>query len=125
MSCGPEPRLLFKEGSGTTMCTTAPDPTTWLEGGTLMLLHVQQLRTLPSCRKGFVTATRPAVPYGPWATSTKKSLPGLSIQLGPRVSKARMHVSKTPDVKAIMGSQDVWVDGAFSACKTCRQAATI
>jgi hypothetical protein len=46
-----------------------------------------------------------------WTTSIKKSLVGLPVQLGSYVPNARTHVSKTPDVWAIMGLQDVWTSG--------------
>jgi hypothetical protein len=53
------------------------------------------------------TTTRPAVRCGPWASSIKKCLAGLPKQLGSRVFKARVHVSKAPDVGAIMGPKDM------------------
>jgi hypothetical protein len=65
-------------------------------------------------------ATCPAVPCEPWATSIKKSLAGLPVRLDPRVLNARAHVSKVPDVRAIMELQDVRAGSAFNAYKTCR-----
>jgi hypothetical protein len=41
------------------------------------------------------------------------------------IPNARVHVSKAPDVRAIMGLQDVWVGTDASACKTCGQVATV
>jgi hypothetical protein len=45
--------------------------------------------------------------------------------LGPRVPNARVHVSKTHDVRAMMGLQDVRAGSAVNAYKTCGQAATM
>jgi hypothetical protein len=64
------------------------------------------------------TATRPTVPCGPRGSSIKKNLVGLPMQLGSRVFKACAHISKVPDVRAIMGLQDVWVGCIFNSCKT-------
>jgi hypothetical protein len=41
------------------------------------------------------------------------------------VPNARMHVLKAPDVRVIMGQQDVWVNSAVNACKVCEQEATV
>jgi hypothetical protein len=65
------------------------------------------------------------VPCRPHASSIKKSLAGLPVQLGSRVSKAHAHVFKAPDARAIMGLQDVQVGGVFNAYKMCRQAAIV
>jgi hypothetical protein len=54
-----------------------------------------------------------------------KKLDGLPMQLGSCVSKAHTHVSKAPDVRAIMGMQDVRVGCIFNACKTCGLAGTM
>jgi hypothetical protein len=54
-----------------------------------------------------------------------KKLDGLPMQLGSRVSKAHTHISKAPDVRAIMDMQDVRVGYIFNACKTCGLAGTI
>jgi hypothetical protein len=50
----------------------------------------------------------------PTASGIRKGLAGLGMQLGSRVIKTRLsiteactHVSKMPDVRAIMGMQDV------------------
>jgi hypothetical protein len=87
------------------VCPVAPDPTS-------MLGELQ-------------AATRHAVPCGPRASNTKKSLAGLPVQLGSHVPNARMHVSKMPDVRTIIGMQDLWACSTFNACKTCRQVATV
>jgi hypothetical protein len=42
-------------------------------------------------------------PCEPRATNINTSLVGPPMQLGPHVPKARTHVSKTLDVRAIMG----------------------
>jgi hypothetical protein len=47
------------------------------------------------------------------------------VQLGSYVPNARTHVSKAPDVRAIMGLQDVRVGNTVNACKMCRQAAIV
>jgi hypothetical protein len=42
-------------------------------------------------------------PFGPWTSSIKKSLAGMSAQLGTHVPNPRVHVSKAYDIRAIMG----------------------
>jgi hypothetical protein len=66
-----------------------------------------------------------AVPYGPRAASIKKSLAGLPMQLGLRVTEARAHVSKTHGIRAFMGLQDVLASSTFNACEMCGHAATV
>jgi hypothetical protein len=66
-----------------------------------------------------------AVPGGSRATSIKKSLADLPVQLGLRVLNERAQASKVPDIRVSMGMQDVRVDNIFNACKTCRQTATV
>jgi hypothetical protein len=102
------------------------------------------LRTLPPCwrelrrrrvfygsghrlptGKGFGVAMHPAVPYRLRASSIKKGLADLPMQLGSRVSKPCAHVPNVPDARAIMGLQDVQASGTIIACKTCGQAATV
>jgi hypothetical protein len=75
--------------------------------------------------RGLRATTRPAVPYGPWATSIRKGLAGLPVRQGPPAPNACLHVSKTPDVSAIMILQDVRAGSAVHACKTCGQVPTI
>jgi hypothetical protein len=47
------------------------------------------------------------------------------VWLDPHVPNAHTHVSEAPDVRAIMGLQDMRVGNAFNAYKTCRQVATV
>jgi hypothetical protein len=70
---------------------------------------------------GSYVATYPTVPYGPHASSIKKSLVGLPMQLGTHVPNVRAHVSKVLDIRVIMGLQDVWAVSAVNAYKACRQ----
>jgi hypothetical protein len=58
-------------------------------------------------------------------SNIKKSLSGLPMQLDSSVPNASVHVSMMPNVRAIMGLQDVRVSSAFNAYKTCGQAATV
>jgi hypothetical protein len=67
----------------------------------------------------------PAAPYGPLASSIKKSLAVLPVRLGTHVPNARTHISKAPDFRAIMGLQDVRTGSVVNACKACRQVATV
>jgi hypothetical protein len=78
-----------------------------------------------SVGEGSSATTRPTVPSGPWASSIKKGLIGLPMQLGSHVSKARTHVPKVPDVRAIIDLQDVWTGGVINACKTCGHVVTV
>jgi hypothetical protein len=88
--------------------------------------HVLRLQTLPPYREGSgATTACPAVPCGPWASNIKESLADLPVRLDPHVPNARAHVSKAPDVKAIMGLQDVRVDNAINVCNTCGHVATV
>jgi hypothetical protein len=57
-----------------------------------------------SVEVGFGAATYPMAPCGPWASSIKKSLAVLPIQLGTHVPNASAQISTAPD----------------KACKTCR-----
>jgi hypothetical protein len=68
---------------------------------------------------GSGTTMCPTVPDGSWDTSIKKSLAGLPVQLGINVPNACSHVSKVPDIRAIMGLQDIRAYNIFNACKTC------
>jgi hypothetical protein len=98
------------------------------------------LRTLPPCwrelrcrrvfygsghhlptGKGFGAAMHPAVPYRLRASSIKKGLADLPMQLGSRVSKPCVHVPNVPDARAIMGLQDMWIGDVIITCKTCGQ----
>jgi hypothetical protein len=53
----------------------------------------------------------PTVPYGLRASSIKKSLAGLLVQLGMDVPNARAHIFKAPNIRAIMCLQDVQIGG--------------
>jgi hypothetical protein len=124
VSCSTGPCLLVKVGSEAGTCLVAPVPVSLL-GRALVPLRVLRLRTLPPCLEGSSTITNPTVPCGLQASSIKKNLAGMSMQLGSRVFKTRTYVSKASDVKVIMGLQDVRAGCTFSACKTCGQAATV
>jgi hypothetical protein len=63
--------------------------------------------------------------YGPRASSIKKNLAVLSVQLVTYVPNIREHVFKALDIRVIMGLQDVRADSAINVCKTCRYAATV
>jgi hypothetical protein len=92
--------------------SVAPDPA-FLLGRALTLPCVLQLQTLPPYQDGFGVATHPVVPCEPRASSIKKSLAGLPMQLLSCAPNARTHVSNVPDV------EPSW------AYKTCRQAASL
>jgi hypothetical protein len=47
------------------------------------------------------------------------------MQLGMHVPNAHAHVSKGPDVRAIMGLQSVRVGNTVNACKACGQTVTV
>jgi hypothetical protein len=47
------------------------------------------------------------------------------MQLGTHVPNAGAHISKAPDIRAIMGLQDVQAGSVVNACKACGQAATL
>jgi hypothetical protein len=51
--------------------------------------------------EGFGVVTCPAVPYGPQASSIKKGIASLHMQLGSRISKACSCGSKAHDVVAL------------------------
>jgi hypothetical protein len=56
-----------------------------------------------SLRGGLRAATHPMPPYGPRASNIKNSLASLPVRLGLRVPNAHVYVSKTHNVRAIMG----------------------
>jgi hypothetical protein len=72
-----------------------------------------------SAKVGSGVATCYVVSCGPQTSSIKKSLVCLPVQLGTYVPNACAHISKAPDVRAIMGLQDVWASSVFNACKAC------
>jgi hypothetical protein len=47
------------------------------------------------------------------------------MQLGMHVLNTCTHIFKTPDVRVIMGMQDMRASGAFNAYKACGQMATL
>jgi hypothetical protein len=77
VSCSSDPRLRAKEDSGAAACPMAPDP------------------CLPT-EEGSDAATHPTAFCGSRASSIKKGLTDLSMQLGSRIPKACSHVSKVP-----------------------------
>jgi hypothetical protein len=67
----------------------------------------------------------PTVLCGPQASSIKKSLASLLVLLGTYVPNIHAHVFMAPNIRAIMGMQDVWAGHAVNAYKVCRRAATV
>jgi hypothetical protein len=139
MSYGSGPRLSTEVGSGTATCPMATDLASWLRWAPT-LPHVLWLRILPLGRGGLrrcqvsygsrphlpievgsSAATYPVAPYGTWASSIKKSLAVLPVQLGTHVSNTRAQVSKAPDTACNTCGQAC----AVNACKACRQAAIV
>jgi hypothetical protein len=55
----------------------------------------------------------------------KKSLVGLLVQLDTHVLNAHAHVSKAPDIRAIMGQQDMQASNIVNGCKACRHATVV
>jgi hypothetical protein len=138
VSRGSESCLPAHKGSGVATCPTAPDPASLLERASV-LPHVPRLWILPPylggfrrchvshsteprlpAREGSDAATCPAAPCGPRASSIKKSLAVLPVQLGTHVPNARVQVFKPPDIRTIMDLQDVRPDNTVNACKACR-----
>jgi hypothetical protein len=120
VSSGSGPRLPDRKGFDAATCIVAPDPL----GG----LRCTACPTDPnpaSLLGGLRVATHPTVPCGPHASDIKKSLAGHLVQLGSHVPNARVHVSKAPDVRVIMGLQDVRAGSAVNAYKMCRQTTTV
>jgi hypothetical protein len=105
VSHGTASRLPAREGSGTATYHTAPDLASLL-GRAPALPCVTQL-------------------CGPQTSRIKKDLDGIPMQLDSRVSKACLQVSMVPNIRAIIGLQDMWVGSTVNACKACRQAATM
>jgi hypothetical protein len=100
------PRLLADVGSDAAMYPMAPGP------------H-------PSVGVGSGATMCPMTSCGPQVLSIKKSLAGLPVKLGTLVPNARTNVSKKPDVRAIMGLQDVRACSVVIANKACGHAATM
>jgi hypothetical protein len=78
-----------------------------------------------SAEVGSDAATYPAGPYGPRASSIKKSLAGQPVQLGTHVLNARVHIFKAPHIRAIMRLQEVQTGSIVNTCKACGQVSTM
>jgi hypothetical protein len=102
MSYGSGPCLLGEVSSGAATCPMAPDLTSWLRWAPML-----------SCVSRF------PVGCGPQA---QKSLAGLLVQLGTHVPNACAHISIAPNVRDIMGLQDVWAGAVIMTCKSCGHA---
>jgi hypothetical protein len=85
VSSGSGPHLPAEVGFGTATCHEALDLASLL--GRASVLHMSY---------GSSSTMRHVVSYGSRASSIKKGLAGLPMQLGPCVSKALSHVSKAP-----------------------------
>jgi hypothetical protein len=64
-------------------------------------------------------------PYESRASSIKKSLAGLPVQLGTHVPNKRVNVSKASHVRVIMRLQDVHAGSIVNTCKAYRHASTM
>jgi hypothetical protein len=95
-----------KGGLWSATCPTAPDPAPYREGSS-------------------VATAWPTVSYGPRGSNIKKILAGLPVQLGSHVPNARTPVSKAPDLRAVLGPQDLREGSTFNACKMCGHVATV
>jgi hypothetical protein len=103
----------------------APDLTSRLRLA-LALPRVLWLWTPPPVQGGFQCCH--VSHRSQWAVGLRyveKGLSNLPMQVDSRVSMTSVHVPKIPDVRAIMGLQDVWAGYTFNACKTCGRAATV
>jgi hypothetical protein len=98
VSSGYGSRLSDKKGSSAAMCVVAPDPL----GGLQCTAH-PAVPNPTSLQGGLLAAMHPVVPYGLQVSNIKEILADLLVQLGSHVPKKRVHVSKAPDVRAIMG----------------------
>jgi hypothetical protein len=106
MSYGSRPHLPAEMDSGAATCHVASNLTSGLGVGSSV-------------------ATCPTAPCGPRVSSIKKSLAELSVELGTLVPNARVHVSKSPHVRAIMHLQDVRADIVVNTYKACGHASTL
>jgi hypothetical protein len=110
--------------SDATMCLMAPDLTS--QRGGLQRCHMYYgSRPLLLAEVGSGAITCPAGPYGPWASSIKKSVTGLPVQPATHVSNARAHVSKVPHIRAIMRLQDVQTRSVVNTYKAYGHVATV
>jgi hypothetical protein len=88
--------------------------------------RVLRLWILPPYREGSVAATTySTVSFGPQTLNIKKSLAGLFLQQCPPILNLHAHVSKSSNVRVIMGLQDVRVGTTINTCKMCVHAATV
>jgi hypothetical protein len=143
VSYGSGPRLPAEVVSGAATCPMALDLANRLRW-TVALPHVLWFRIPPPGRCGLrrchmsygskpllsaevgSSATMcPTGPYGPRASSIKKSLAGLPVQLDMHVPNAHTHVFKAPHVRAIMLLQDVQAGSVVNTCKACGHASTV
>jgi hypothetical protein len=124
MSRGTGPLSPARKGSRAMTCIVSLDPISLL-GRAPTPLRVLRLRTLLLYREGSDAITCHVVPCGPQASSIKKSLADLPMQLGSHVFKAQTQVSNAANVRVIMGLQDVQAGGVSNACKMCGHAATV
>jgi hypothetical protein len=69
--------------------------------------RVLRLWILPPFWEGSGAVMHHMVPCGQRASNIKKSLVGLPLPLGTHIPNAHVHASKAPDIRAIMGLQDV------------------
>jgi hypothetical protein len=120
VSSGSRTCLPAKVGSDVATCIMTPNSLGGLQSTTYSVALDPA-----SLLGGLQAAMRPAVPCGPRASNIKKSLAGLPVRLDPCVPNVHAHISKTLDVRAIMGLQDVRAGSAVNACKICGQVATI
>jgi hypothetical protein len=74
---------------------------------------------------GSDAATCSTAPCGPRVLSIKKMLAYLPVQLGTLVPNARVHVFKSPHVRAIMCLQDVRSGSVVNTYKVCEHASTV
>jgi hypothetical protein len=120
VSSGSGTRISNEKGSGAAMCTVALDPL----GGFRSATCPTALNPA-SLLGGLRATTRPVVPCGTRASSIKKSLADLPVQLGQHVHNTHALIFKAPDIRAIMCLQDVWAGNTINVCKTCVQAAIV
>jgi hypothetical protein len=115
VSSGSGAHLPTKEGSGVATCTVAPNPL-----GGLRSIVCPTTPDPASLQGGLWATTRPTALRGPQALSIKKILASLPVQQGSHVPNARVPVSNAPDIRAIMGLQDVRAGTPINAYKTCK-----
>jgi hypothetical protein len=105
VSYGSEPRLPIEVGSSAATCPIAPD----------LASRLRWASTLPRV---------PRV-YAPRASSIKKNLANLPMQLGTHILNTRAHVSKAPHIRAIMRLQYVQSGNVINTYKACGQTSTV